>query len=92
MPCICEEPEMKWEKQLEMMLEQACRYLNVDQLISIQGASNSGWIGLHEWYQSHLLADFSKNYDDKNSRQFYEEEAARLGWKLTKEKYGTSIE
>ena len=84
MPCITEGPEMKWESQLEMMLEQALRFLSIEQILTIKGSPNSGWIGAYEWYRTHLLQDFLSNYEDVNLRQFYENEALRLGWKIEK--------
>ncbi len=92
MPCITEEPEMKWEKQVEMMLEQAFRYLSIEQLLTINGSPNSGWIGACGWYRSHLCSDFLENYHDENAREFYINEAKRLGWNLIKIEGGALIE
>jgi hypothetical protein len=75
---------------MEEIACRACRYLSYEQLKSIP-QKNYGWIGLCEFYRQHLLHDYSDNYDNELERKFYEEEALRLGWVLSKSKYSYSI-
>lgn len=91
MPCVTIEPEIKYQNHLEMMLEQVCRLLTREQLSLIDGIKNSGWIKLLEWYTSHLLHDYAKNYNNEVERIFYENEALRIGCKLEKISYGYQI-
>lgn len=91
MPCISEHPSVDWANQLEMMLEQAFRYLTREQISSIHGSPNSGWIGALEWYEKHLMFDYHKNYADEGLRNLYQNEANRLGWQINKINGGVEI-
>lgn len=71
MPCKVDPPSVTTEEWLEHMLCKACRFLTKEQIQSIHGIDC--YVGLSDWYQSHLMADFSyfngirdpKDYHDK---------------------------
>lgn len=92
MPCVVEEPEMKFDKHLEWMLCKACKHLTPEQMWEI--SNNSGWIGLYQWYSEHLLKDFINNYDnaDPAEKNIALSEAARLGLKIYKAESGFCME
>ena len=87
MPCYTEPPEQSWTERLETLLCQCCQNLPVE-IINKLGRDNSGYIPLINWYISHLIHDFSTNYENDEEVKKYQKEANRFGLRLVKLKNG----
>lgn len=90
MPCNTEQPSCTREKWLEHMLCQACRFLNKEQIMSVEGLDI--YQDLYDWYGNHLLQDFYHNHkidvENKSEIEKYVKEAARIGIRLFLDKGG----
>jgi len=80
MPCHVDKPSISHYEWVEWMLCQACQMLSAKQIEGIN--DKNGYVGMAEWYVSHLLNDYMKNQGNDEQISFYQSEAHRMGYHL----------
>lgn len=89
MACYTPEPNEPFDKHLEALLCQACRFLTKEQISSINHGS-CGYINLKEWYMSHLLHEATnENATEKEVERCFVE-AKKMGWTINIEERSIS--
>ena len=79
---ILDDKEVIKDDDVEIKLCSCCRRMSMDQMRLVNGLDiyQSLWM----WYPSHLLSDYKENYENEIEREFYENEAKRIGAELSK--------
>lgn len=77
MPCKTDLPLSSQYEWVEHMLCLACRNLTKDQMINIKGLD--GYIGLLEWYRTHIMDDAGYFYRKINNINVQSQEHKDIG-------------
>jgi hypothetical protein len=82
MPCYTKPSSISEQQYVTIMLCRACKFLTKEQMQSINNIDC--YIGLYQWYLSHLLEDVNNNEDNQNEQLAAIKEAQRLGAEIKK--------